>query len=41
MCYHNFKTNEKIFEHHMTDTRLKEICRANFHAEVVSFRVRL
>lgn len=25
LCYHNFKTNEKIFDYQMTDKKLREI----------------
>ena len=27
ICYHNFKTEEKIFEYQMTDEKLMEISR--------------
>ena len=33
ICYHNFKTDEKIFEYQMTDEKLMEISRSNYFGE--------
>ncbi len=33
ICYHNFKTEEKIFEYQMTDEKLMEISRSNYFGE--------
>lgn len=33
ICYHNFKTNEKILEYDMEDTKLREILISNLYGE--------
>lgn len=33
ICYHNFKTNEKVLEYKMTDEKMKEILFANYYGE--------
>jgi hypothetical protein len=33
MCYHNMATNERVFEHDMTDLKLMEVTQANIFAE--------
>jgi len=33
ICYHNFTTEEKIFEYQMTDEKLMEISRSNYFGE--------
>jgi len=35
ICYHNFETDQKVFEHHMTDEILQEVNVANYYGDAL------